>query len=297
MTDRRQISGFINVDKPLGMTSHTVVARIRRGLGIKKVGHAGTLDPLATGVLVVCLGHATRLSEYAMSKTKVYRAHVHLGAQTTTYDAEGEITATGDIAHITADAIRAALPQFTGQIAQLPPLYSAVKQGGRKLYEVARAGGSVERKPRRVVIHALDLVSYEAPVAALEITCGPGTYIRSLAHDLGDVLGCGAYLAGLVRTRSGTFHIDEAVTLEAVLDSDDWTVHLLPMDTPLAELPALHLDDEDVDHVLHGRVPQHLAKPDPEAAGQARAYDPTGTFVALLRADGETWRPHKVFPN
>ncbi|NDJ61826.1 MAG: tRNA pseudouridine(55) synthase TruB, partial [Chloroflexi bacterium] len=197
--------GFLNIDKPLGWTSHDVVAKLRRGLQIKKIGHAGTLDPLATGVLVICLGAATRLSEYVMDTTKRYRAVVHLGVTTDTYDAEGEITAQRPSDHLSEADVRDALGAFVGALEQVPPMYSAIKQGGRKLYDLARAGEVVERPPRPVHIHALEVVAWQPPQVTLDVTCSPGTYIRSLAYDLGAALGVGAHLAGLMRTASGSF--------------------------------------------------------------------------------------------
>ena len=285
--------GFFNINKPLGMTSHTVVSKIRRGLKIKKVGHAGTLDPLATGVLIVCAGHATRLSEYAMSSTKRYTAQVKLGETTETYDAEGEITARQDASHITAEQIETVLPQFIGQIAQLPPLYSAIKKDGRKLYEVARAGETVEREPRQVTIDAITITDWSPPVCTLDVICGSGTYIRSLAYDIGEALGTGAHLAGLVRTQSGAFRLDATIELDALLEADAPLAHLLPPDTALRWMPAVHLDTAQYDDVKHGRaIPGAVDRPDQTLA---RAYTPNDAFTALLRADGGLWRPHKVF--
>src|SRR5215207_3710637 len=192
--------GFLNIDKPLRMTSHDVVAQVRRKFKLKRVGHAGTLDPLATGVLVVCLGAATRLSEYVMDSTKQYRARVTLGVTTTTYDAEGDVVQQREAGHITRKMVEAALPQFTGEIDQLPPMYSAIKKGGRKLYEIARAGETIELTPRRITIYGLEIVEWSPPECVLDVTCSAGTYIRSLAFDLGKALGVGAYLSGLVRT-------------------------------------------------------------------------------------------------
>ncbi len=283
--------GFLNIDKPLGLTSHDVVGRVRRGLKVKKVGHAGTLDPLATGVLVVCLGPATRLSEYAMAHTKTYRARVRLGVVTTTYDAEGDITAEHDPADITQPAIKALLPTFTGDILQMPPLYSAIKKGGRKLYEIARQGETVEIEPRAVRIDSLEISSWEPPHFDLEITCGSGTYIRSLAHDIGQGLGVGAHLARLVRTSSGVFHVGDAVSLETVLE-DGWEPHLLPPITALDGWPVVSLDAEEADAVAHGRT---IEAEDVADGMLARAHQRDGTLLAILRAERGGWRPHKVF--
>ncbi len=288
----KPVSGFLNINKPSGMTSHDVVAQIRRGLKIKKVGHAGTLDPLATGVLVLCLGSATRLSEYAMKSTKRYRARVWLGVTTDTYDAEGSIQAEHETEHITGENVKNALANFTGEIDQIPPMYSAIKQGGRKLYQLARAGETVERKARRITISAIDMVDWSPPYFTLDVTCSAGTYIRSLAHDLGEILGVGAHLAALTRTASGVFNLENAVSLAAVLENDDWQKYILPPDVTLSHWPALHLSVEDADHIRHGR-----AIPDLEAIDETltRAYDADGRFIAILKGVDKHWKPHKVF--
>lgn len=284
-------NGFLNIDKPLGVTSHDVVASVRRGLRMKKVGHAGTLDPLATGVLVVCLGTATRLSEYVMASTKRYRARVRLGAVTPTYDAEGEPEPVADPSRLAQTDVEAILPRFTGTIQQLPPLYSAVKREGRKLYELARAGEAVELEPRTVTIHALAITDWALPEFTLEVTCGSGTYIRSLVNDIGLALGVGGYLAGLVRTASGAFTLDEAVALDTLLAADDPHAHVTPPEVALRDWPRVQLDAAALDAVLHGRV-----IPGADDDGKlAAAYSPDGAFVAVLRADGGVWRPHKVF--
>lgn len=286
------ISGFLNIDKPLGITSHDVVAQVRRGLNIKRVGHAGTLDPLATGVLIICVGSATRLSEYAMASTKRYRARVQFGVVTTTYDSEGEVVHRADVTHLSRDDVLAALPQFTGEIAQLPPMYSAVKQGGRKLYELARAGEEVERQPRTVRIDALTITDWQPPEITLEVVCGAGTYIRSLAFDLGETLGVGAHLSGLVRTASGHFSLTDAVTLDGLFDGERWRTALLPPDTPLLEWMAIHLDADTAAHVLQGRYLEGAQVTD---GTLARGYDPQGRLLAVLLAEGGKWRPYKVF--
>lgn len=289
------VFGFLNIDKPLGMTSHDVVHKVRRGLQIKKVGHAGTLDPLATGVLVVCLGSATRLSEYVMASRKRYRAQVHLGIVTTTYDKEGDTIQTRDAEHITRADVDAVLPRFTGEIDQIPPAYSAIKQGGRKLYELARAGETVERAPRQVTIESLEIADWSPPLFTLDVVCGAGTYIRSLAYDLGEALGVGAHLAGLIRTASGAFALENAVTLDALLQDAEWTRHVTGPDTALAAMPVVVLDEVNTAHVIHGRsIPRQPA--DGQSVAQlARAYDPAGRFTAILESDDGVWRPHKVF--
>ncbi len=289
------VFGLLSLYKPPGPTSHDLVVWVRRGTGVKKVGHAGTLDPAAAGVLVLCLGPATRLSEYVMGSPKTYVARVHFGVETDTYDAEGAVTAQ-DSRPVTRAEVEAALDRFRGEIAQVPPMVSAIRQGGRRLYELARAGQTVERAARAVTISRLVLTAWEPPVAALEVDCSPGTYIRSLAHDLGQALGVGAHLAALERTASGTFTAADAVpweTFRAAMEAGTWTEHLIPPDRALAAYPALHLDAEGAAAVLNGRL---IAAP-PGMAGHdlARAYDPDGRFVAVLERRGPSWKPHKVF--
>lgn len=285
------VSGFLNINKPLHMTSHDVVAKIRRGLKIKKVGHAGTLDPLASGVLIVCVGGATRLSDYVMHATKRYRAQIHLGATTDTYDAEGAVLSERDATHVRQEEVQALLSQFTGNIEQVPPMYSAIKQGGRKLYDLARAGEVVEREARSVKIDSLTITDWSPPEFTLDIVCSAGTYIRSLAFDLGEALDVGAYLSGLTRVASGTFQLSNSVELETVLSSANWQQYLIPPEAALSEWPRVQLSTDETDHIIHGRSIE---------AGQplkdlAFGYAPDGHLVAVLRFDNGLWRPHKVF--
>lgn len=285
------VFGFLNIDKPPGMTSHDVVAKVRRGLGVKKVGHAGTLDPMATGVLVICLGAATRLSEYVMQSAKGYHARLHLGITTDTYDADGEVQLVRDAAHITREVVEAALPAFQGDIQQIPPMYSAIKQGGRKLYDLARAGETVEREARAVRIDLLHIVDWSQPEFTLDIVCSAGTYIRSLAYDLGELLGVGAHLTGLTRTASGYFTLENAVPLVALLADDHWRASIIPPHAALSAWPSVHLDAAATDHILHGRA-AHL---DSAISGLAFAYGPTGNLIAIVQAGDGRLLPHKVF--
>jgi tRNA pseudouridine55 synthase len=274
------------------MTSHDVVAKARRGLNIKKVGHAGTLDPLATGVLVLCLGMATRLSDYVMHSTKRYEARVHLGVTTETYDAEGEIVQQRDATHIQRTDVEQALTQFRGDIEQRPPMYSAIKKDGRKLYELARAGETIDVPARSVRIDALEITDWQPPEFTLNVTCSSGTYIRSLAYDLGEALGVGAYLAGLARTASGRFTLDNAAQLDAVLAADDWQQYLIPPEIALADYPRLDVDDEAAEHLRHGRSIEGATAKNDEIV---MAYTPDGRLLAILRARGGLWKPQKVF--
>lgn len=287
--------GMLNINKPAGPTSHDIVAGVRRGTRVKKVGHAGTLDPMATGVLVVCLGAATRLSQYAMGSRKTYLARVRFGIETDTYDAGGIITAEND-APLGREAIEAALDAFRGDIEQVPPMYSAIKQDGQKLYELARAGQDVERAARPVTIHNLELITWEPPCAALRVECSAGTYIRSLAFDLGRAVGVGAHLAALERAASGPFTVEDAVTwddLQAAMAAGTWREYLLPPDMALAHYPRLDLTAEESEDIRHGRlIPADTER---EFAGDlARAYDPEGRFFAIVEQRGIRWKAHKV---
>ncbi|MBZ0281194.1 MAG: tRNA pseudouridine(55) synthase TruB [Anaerolineae bacterium] len=274
------------------MTSHDVVAKLRRGLKLKKVGHAGTLDPMATGVLIICIGGATRLSEYVMASTKHYRTRIRLGVTTDTYDAEGEILQTRDPFGMTREHVEEALGAFRGNIQQVPPMYSAIKQGGRKLYDLARAGETVERQPRSVMIERLEMTDWSLPELTLDVVCSAGTYIRSLAYDLGEALGVGAHLTGLVRSASGAFMLEQAITLDDLLNDANWSQYLIDPPTALAQYPFVHLTPTDVENIRHGRA---VPGADVTEDQIAFAYDPTGQLVAVLTAFSGLWRPHKVF--
>jgi tRNA pseudouridine55 synthase len=293
----KKITGFLNINKPSGMTSHDVVSKVRwmtkKTSGTKKVGHAGTLDPLATGVLVLCLGNATRLSEYAMQSRKAYRARVYLGKTTDTYDAEGDVIDERNANHIQRDDVESVLPQFTGDIEQLPPMYSAVKKGGKKLYELAREGKEVEREARPVTIYEIHLVAWQPPELVLDVVCGSGTYIRSLAYDIGDALDVGAYLSGLARTRSGHFQIEDAVELQTLLDHEDWREFVVPPGDGLADWHALHLTPSQAEDISHGRFIEREGDLTDE---YIMAYLPDGHLLAVLENRGSHWKPHKVFP-
>ena len=288
--------GFLNIDKPQGLTSHDVVARVRRlcrnSVGKTKVGHAGTLDPMATGVLVICLGHATRLSEYAMQSTKKYRATIHLGIETDTYDAEGEIIAEKDASHINLGQVETAIQPFMGDIQQLPPMYSAIKKDGKKLYELAREGVEIEREARPVTIHSIEIVSWDNPIVALDVTCGAGTYIRSLAHDIGKQLNTGAHLSGLIRTKSGAFIMDNSLNLENLLEDDNWQSQITSSNNALSDWNTIHLTDEESKEIQLGRF---IPKNDAISDDLVMAYMSDGHLLAVLQNRGNHWKPHKVF--
>jgi len=294
---RAPLDGILNIHKEAGWTSHDVVARIRRLAHMKRVGHAGTLDPAATGVLPVCLGGATRVVEYLSESGKAYRATITFGVETTTYDAEGDIVATLPLPpELDAAAIAAILPNFTGTIMQTPPIYSALKRDGKKLYELARAGIEVEIAPRPIRIDALRIVQWDAPTLVLDIECGKGTYIRSLAHDLGVVFGCGASLAGLERTRVGPFTIAKSITLDQLalaLAGDGWHDHLYAPDEALLHLHAAILGPANEARIKFGQL---LDLPTvSEQQEMLRAYSVDGRFLAILTRKESGWQPAKVF--
>ncbi len=297
-------SGILNIDKPLGKSSHDVVERVRALTRVRRVGHAGTLDPLATGVLVVCVGRrATRVVEYLMDEPKTYRTDAQLGVVTDTFDAEGAVVATAPV-EVDRDEVEETLRQFHGLIEQVPPMYSALKHHGKPLYRLARQGIEVEREARQVEVSRLDLVTWghqgHRASCTLEIECSPGTYVRALVHDLGQELGCGAHITSLTRLASGSFHLEDAVTLEQLTQAAEagrWTELLSPVDEALTErFPALHLDAREARQLCSGHSVPDTDKDlgDPPLA---RVYGPEGRFLALAAYDRQEqlWRPKKVF--
>lgn len=286
--------GILIVDKPTGPTSHAVVNAVRRGTEIRKVGHAGTLDPRASGVLVLCLGAATRLSEYLSSGSKRYEALVRFGKSTDTFDADGTVTSeTGRVPALAE--VQTLISSFTGTFRQVPPAYSAIKLKGKKAYELARAGETPELEARTVTIYAIDIVRFEPPDLVLSVECSAGTYIRSLANDMGVEAGTGALLAGLRRTQAGPFTLEDAVafsTLEAGFGSGAWREHLLSARDALPEFPLVELSDAEVELVKNGRRVPASSTPQ----GLARGVGPDGEMVAILEAvEAENqWHPSKV---
>jgi len=297
------LDGIVIVAKPAGPTSHDIVALVRRLAATKRVGHGGTLDPFASGVLPVFLGHATRVVEYHLGDRKAYRATACFGGSSTTDDLEGEITpATGPAP--TREAVEAALPGLIGTISQRPPAYSAIKVGGRRAYAMARAGETVELALREVTIHTLELVSWDAtdpdrPIAVIDVECSAGTYVRALARDLGEMVGSAAYLGALTRTASGPFTLDGATSLDelrsATADGPDGLVPLLrPLDTGLDAFPVVTLTPEEVAAVARGQ----FVRPGgglPAGADHYRLRDPAGTLVAIASASNGRLAPDKVF--
>ena len=300
----QQISGILNIDKPAGMTSHDVVARVRQMTGQRRVGHAGTLDPLATGVLVVCLGQATRVAEYLMASDKVYRAEICLGVSTDTHDAEGEVTATAEV-DVRQEELGKALASFIGSIQQVPPMYSALKREGTPLYKLARQGITVEREARSVEIHNIELLNWMSPLLTIWVECSPGTYIRALAHDLGQKLGCGAYLQSLTRLASGHFTLENTVSLDELAEAfaqGNWQEFIHPLDEALLDFEPLVVDAQTEQRIRHGQQVEAPPLAPPLAGGRwrggvCRAYSPKGELIAILRHDLQTglWQPKKVF--
>ncbi len=278
------------------MTSHDVVAKIRKLLKQKRVGHAGTLDPAASGVLPVCVGQGTRVAEYLSESGKAYQAEISFGIVTDTYDAEGTILRTNDATMLTQTSIAEVLPQFLGQQMQMPPLYSAIKLQGQPAYKRMRAGEEISLTARPIEIYELRILDWQAPRLTLTVDCSKGTYIRSLAYDLGEKLGVGAHLSALVRTRSGPFLLSESSTLEQIAEAvEQGTLAqlLTSADAVLQNYPALHLDIATVQQVLHGNAFVYNEQP----AEVARVYDPEGKFLAIASWDEErhVWQPKKVF--
>lgn len=293
------IDGILNLDKPRGKTSFDMVALIRRLSRERRVGHAGTLDPEATGVLPICLGQATRLVEYLAESTKSYRAEIELGAATDTFDASGKVTQQGDISSLTIEQVEAAVSSFGGFIEQTPPMYSAVKHKGVPLYRLARSGVEVSRKSRKVELSRLEVMEWKQTLLTLEVECSKGTYIRSLAHDVGIKLGCGAHLKNLVRLKSGPFRITEAVSIariEEAFKQGDWSALVLPLDVAVKHLPSITVDAESEKAIVNGRS-LALTPGEDLAVKLRRVYSSDGSFIAIIRFDEERgyWKSEKVF--
>lgn len=291
------LHGLLLIDKPAGWTSHDVVARTRRLTGQRRIGHTGTLDPAATGLLVLCLGQATRLVEYITAHEKRYTGEVQLGSRTTTDDGEGDVLERKPVPALSEQALRELEQLFTGTLSQVPPAYSAVSVGGQRSYAVARKGGALELAARDVVVHSLRLAQREAGVLSLELHCGPGTYVRSIARDIGERLGCGAHLSQLRRTASGTFSVDEAWTLdkvERIAAVGRIGEILVPGDEGMTGYPAAILGANGAKELSFGRVYQAVGG----AVGGAlvtRAYDDQGAFAGVVSVSNSGQiRPLKV---
>jgi tRNA pseudouridine55 synthase len=282
------------LDKPVGPTSHDAVAAARRALGLRRIGHTGTLDPFASGLLVLCLGPATRLAEYLTPLPKTYRATMRLGEATDTDDLQGEVIARSDAwREVSEQRLREALATQVGELRQVPPLYSAKKVDGVRAYAAARRGEAVERKPATVVVHRLELLSFEAPEVSFEVECAAGTYIRAIARDVGEALGVGGHLRELRRTASGALHVDRAVPLDALGDTEAVAAALLSPAAAVGHLPHSVLADDEVAAVRLGRG---VATAAPGDEGETCALlDGDGALVAIAERRGETLQPRKVF--
>ena len=301
MTAGRGLQGILVVDKPIGPTSHDIVALVRRLTGVRRIGHGGTLDPFARGVLPLFIGTATRMVEYHAGDPKTYRATVVFGASSTTDDLEGELTP-GEGAPSNRAAVEAVLEEFTGTITQRPPAYSAVKVAGRRAYRAAREGQPIELPLRMVTVTRLELRDWEhadplRPAATLEIECSAGTYVRALARDLGERLGCGAYLGALVRTASGPFTLDaarEPDEIRALANAGTVATALLPLDHGLGDLPRVTLADDVVRALERGQVVRPRGQV-PASEGRVRVVDGAERLVAIARLEGGRLYPEKVF--
>jgi tRNA pseudouridine55 synthase len=276
-----------------------VVATVRRLTGEKRVGHAGTLDPLATGVLPVCLGQATRITEYIHEHPKEYIAEIELGTVTDTLDLEGTVTSRKDTSFVTLQLIEESLLSFHGIIEQVPPAYSAVKIKGRRSYDLSRDGVKVSHQPRKVTIDLIEIIGFDSPLLKIKVRCSKGTYIRSLANDLGEILGCGACLKALVRTAYGPFTIDRSVSIDDIreaLAGDNLDRLLYPLDYPLKEWADLVATDNQCLEIIQGHdiLFDNLEAP---AGHCLRVYRPGGKFLAVMKFVSETllWHPEKVF--
>ncbi len=288
------VSGVLVVDKPVGLTSHDVVQIIRRGTGIRRAGHTGTLDPRASGVLVVLIGPAVRLSEFVSAEDKRYQATIRLGSSTDTFDAEGVVTEPEVDVDVSREQFTELLTEFVGEIEQTPPAYSAVRVNGQRAYDMARRGEEFELTPRIIHVHSLELLEWALPEVVVDVHCSSGTYIRSLANDIGEKLGTGAHLVGLRRSRSGRFTLRDAVSLRRLreaFETGTWAQHLIPAAEALADWPAVELDADMLEKVRNGhRIPAKEGD-----TGLARAVSEQGDLVAVVEVDGGEWQPRKVF--
>lgn len=289
----RNIHGILLLDKRLGVSSNKALQEVRRLFDANKAGHTGSLDPLATGLLPLCFGEATKVSALMLDDDKRYQVLIQLGVMTDTGDAEGRILETRPVPELTAHAIKACLEKFTGAIDQVPPMYSALKHHGKKLYELARAGETVERKARRITIFDLRLLDFSKDRLLLDVRCSKGTYIRSLAEDIGHELGCGGTVQQLRRLEAGQFSIDHAKTLTQLVEMDEQALHqcLINVDKPLEAMPAIQLSESEAICIKYG---QALTIKEP-VQGRVRMYH-AGEFLGLgeMLLDGKL-APKKLF--
>lgn len=273
------MNGVLVLDKPTGPTSFDVVREVRLALHVDKAGHTGTLDPLASGVLPICLGEATKVAGYLTAGDKSYQARLKLGVETDTLDAEGRVVRVTPVSGITEEVLRRTLSQFLGARLQVPPMYSAVRVGGKRLYEIARAGNTIERQPRDVTLYSLQLDSFAGDEVLVSLRCSKGFFVRVLAEEIGKVLECGAHLTALRRTGSGCFTLEQAVALAEINGPSGRTVaekNLIPMAAALVEIPAVHLTERDAARVRHG-APLRLEGKN----GRVRLLSASGALLAI----------------
>jgi tRNA pseudouridine55 synthase len=285
------IDGALLLDKPLGVSSNFVLQKARKLLGAKKAGHAGTLDPLASGLLIALFGEATKFAGMLLDSEKEYRATLKLGETTATGDAEGAVLQSRPV-NVTGSDVGETLSRFLGEVEQVPPMHSALKRDGVPLYKLARRGESVERAPRRVRILDLELLDFASPLAEIRVRCSKGTYVRTLAEDIGAALGTGAHLAGLRRTASGRFRVEDAVALPALetMTAEERRTRLLPVDSLLSQLPRVELDAAAETRLRNGQTLEMSALPE----GVSAVYGPGGVLIGLGRAESGTLRPLRL---
>lgn len=285
----RNVQGILLLDKPMGITSNDALQKVKRLYRAQKAGHTGSLDPLADGLLPICFGAATKISAFLLDADKRYWVRIKLGVTTTTADSEGEVVSTRPVDGIGEEQIRQALEQFRGEIQQIPPMYSALKHKGERLYKLAREGIEVEREPRAVTIHGLELTGCELPEFELDVHCSKGTYVRTLAEDIGEVLGCGAHVTALRRTGVGPYGADEMVTLDeleaqAEEGREALDARLLPVETALAHWPEIRLNPDSTFYVRQG---QPVLVPNAPTEGWVRLFGPDGFLgVGEILDDG-----------
>lgn len=289
---RQVVDGVLLLNKPVGITSNAALQKAKWLLNALKAGHTGTLDPFADGLLPLCFGEATKFSAYLLDADKHYRAVLHLGVTTTTGDPEGDVLSTREVIASEAD-LTALLPRFSGEIEQVPPMHSALKHQGRPLYEYARAGIEIDRPPRKVTIRSLRLIEYAPPRVVLDVQCSAGTYIRTLAQDIGAALGCGAHLTALTRLASGGFQLADAITLAELetLPPDARIAQLQTADCLLMHLPTLQLDAEQAHDLMQGRIVTLAETPHP---GLVRVYTLAQSFLGLAEIQENTLTPRRL---
>ncbi len=290
---KRPISGVLLLDKPLGYSSNQALQKVKWLFQAAKAGHTGTLDPLATGLLPICLGEATKFAQVLTDADKTYIATIKLGVTTTTADAEGEVLSVKPVG-VSPAQFDTACQLFLGEISQVPPLHSALKVDGKPMYEYARAGQEVERKPRQVKIHAIERLAFNEDVVQIKVTCSKGTYIRTLAEDIGHALGCGAHLLGLRRTATAGYGLEQAITIEALeaMDLAERDASLLPVDSAIADLPRVELGADAAYFLMQGQAVWVAGK---VPQGDLRLYDDAGSFLGLgYRLDSGKIAPKRL---